>query len=47
MSVFSLRQTRPLTFLTFWLNNSSAAATRSLYHAVNLVLHLGAVLLAL
>lgn len=42
LEIWSLRQTRPLTFLTFWLNGSNPAAM----HAVNLVLHLAAVLLA-
>jgi hypothetical protein len=46
MSVFSLRQTRPLTFLTLWLNNAIGGGDPVLYHAVNLALHLGAVLLA-
>jgi hypothetical protein len=46
MSVFSLRQTRPLTFLTLWLNNAISGGDALLYHAVNLALHLGAVLLA-
>jgi protein O-mannosyl-transferase len=44
MSIFSLRQTRPLTFLTLWLNY--AIGVPMLYHAVNLALHLGAVALA-
>lgn len=42
LEIWSLRQTRPLTFLTFWLNGSNPAAM----HAVNLLLHMAAVLLA-
>jgi tetratricopeptide (TPR) repeat protein len=45
LSVFTLRQTRPLTFLTLWINY--AIGVPWLYHAVNLALHLGAVALAL
>jgi protein O-mannosyl-transferase len=44
MSIFSLRQTRPLTFLTLWINY--AIGVPMLYHVVNLALHLGAVALA-
>src|SRR5581483_9381361 len=43
LRIWTLRQTRPLTYLTFWLNSGHSAAA---YHAVNLALHLGAVLLA-
>src|SRR5690349_21563608 len=48
MEMFTLRQTRPLTFLTLWINyaiegNGSAIG----YHVVNLGLHLAAVALAL
>src|SRR5689334_8279674 len=46
LTIFSLRQTRPLTFLTFWLNYAIGGADPVLYHAVNLALHLGAVALA-
>jgi len=42
LEIWSLRQTRPLTYLTFWLNGRNPAAM----HAVNLLLHLAAVLLA-
>jgi tetratricopeptide (TPR) repeat protein len=46
MAVFSLRQTRPLTFLTLWLNYAIGGGDPILYHAVNLALHLGAIALA-
>src|SRR4051794_38860970 len=46
MGVFTLRQTRPLTYLTFWLNYAIGGGEPLLYHAVNLALHLGAVWLA-
>src|SRR3954452_101076 len=46
MGMFSLRQTRPLTYLTFWLNYAIGGGDPILYHAVNLALHLGAVWLA-
>ncbi len=42
----TLRQTRPLTYLTFWLNYAIGGGAPILYHAVNLALHLGAVWLA-
>ncbi len=42
LEIWSLRQTRPLTYLTFWLNGNNPVAM----HAVNLLLHLAAVLLA-
>src|SRR5215472_19012289 len=38
-------QTRPLTYLTCWLNYQLAGRNPAGYHAVNLVLHLAAVLL--
>jgi tetratricopeptide (TPR) repeat protein len=40
--IWSVRQTRPLTYLSFWLNGRDPVAM----HAVNLLLHLGAVMLA-
>ena len=43
LEIWSLRQTRPLTYLTFWLNWPQQPAG---YHALNLLLHLAAVLLA-
>src|SRR4051794_4914635 len=46
LSIFSLRQTRPLSFLTLWLNYAIGGGDPTLYHAVNLALHLGAVALA-
>lgn len=42
LEIWSLRQTRPLTYLSFWLNGRDPVAM----HAVNLLLHLTAVLLA-
>ncbi|HEY1336021.1 MAG TPA: tetratricopeptide repeat protein [Bryobacteraceae bacterium] len=39
------RQTRPLTHLTFWIDYQLGGNDPLLYHAVNLALHLGAVLL--
>jgi hypothetical protein len=38
-------QTRPLTYLTFWLNYQLGGSNPAGYHAVNLALHLAAVLL--
>src|SRR3982751_2067120 len=46
MGAFTLRQTRPLTYLTFWLNYAVGGGDPILYHALNLALHLGAVWLA-
>jgi len=43
---FDLWQTRPLTLLSFWLNYQADGARPIGYHAVNLLLHLVAVLLA-
>ena len=39
------RQTRPLTYFTFWLNFELGGKNPIGYHAVNLALHLAAVLL--
>src|ERR1044072_2972507 len=48
MEMFSLRQTRPLTSLTLWLNYAIEGAASAVgYHVVNLALHLAAVALAL
>src|ERR1039458_10348971 len=46
LHVWGWRQTRPLTFLTFWLNYQTGGQDALGYHALNLLLHLGAVLLA-
>jgi tetratricopeptide (TPR) repeat protein len=43
---WSLRQTRPLTYLTFWLNYLVGGRDPLGYHLLNLALHVGAVLLA-
>ncbi len=45
LSIWSLRQTRPLTYLTFWLNYFVGAQDPLGYHLLNLALHLGAVIL--
>ena len=42
VEIWRLRQTRPLTYLSFWLNGREPVAM----HAVNLLLHLAAALLA-
>src|SRR4051794_34880885 len=44
--IFRLRETRPLTYLTLWMNYSVSGGDPVLYHAVNLALHLAAVALA-
>ncbi len=46
LQVWGWRQTRPLTYLTFWLNYQTGGQDPLGYHAVNLLLHLGAVMLA-
>ncbi len=46
LRVWALRQTRPLTYLTFWLNVQTSGREAAGYHAVNLALHGAAVLLA-
>lgn len=46
LHVWGLRQTRPLTYLTFWMNYQTGGQDPLGYHALNLVLHLGAVMLA-
>jgi protein O-mannosyl-transferase len=43
--IWSLRQTRPLTYLTFWLNYQAGGQDPLGYHLFNLALHLGAVML--
>jgi len=45
LGIWSLRQTRPLTYLTFWLNFQVGGQDPLGYHLLNLGLHLGAVLL--
>src|SRR5438067_3730294 len=45
-AVWGLRQTRPLTYLTFWLNRQIGGGDPLGYHLLNLALHLGAVVLA-
>src|SRR6185369_1498768 len=48
MEMFTLRQTRPLTYLTLWLNYAIEGSGSAVgYHLVNLALHLVAVALAL
>jgi tetratricopeptide (TPR) repeat protein len=44
--VLTLGETRPLTYLTFWLNYAVGGGDPLGYHLVNLGLHIGAVLLA-
>ena len=46
LQVWGWRQTRPLTYLTFWLNYQTGGQDALGYHMLNLLLHLGAVLLA-
>jgi tetratricopeptide (TPR) repeat protein len=46
LEIWTLRQTRPLTYLTFWFNLHTSGRDPLGYHALNLLLHLGAVLLA-
>lgn len=46
LPVWSARQTRPLTELTFRLNRALGGANPAGYHALNLLLHLAAVLAA-
>jgi len=46
LQVFSPRQTRPLTYLTFWLNRQIGGGDPLGYHLFNLAFHLAAVVLA-
>src|SRR5215475_3926510 len=46
MRIWSIRQTRPLTYLTFWLNRMIGGGDPLGYHLLNLALHIGAVALA-
>jgi protein O-mannosyl-transferase len=43
LDVWSLRQTRPLTWFSFWLSYQLSGANPMLWHALNLALHLGCV----
>ena len=45
IGVWALRQTRPLTYFTFWLNYQVGGGDPLGYHLLNLALHLGVVLL--
>src|SRR6202011_3020256 len=45
-SLWSLTRTRPLTYFTFWLNYQVGGQDPLGYHCLNLLLHLGVVLLA-
>jgi tetratricopeptide (TPR) repeat protein len=46
LNIWGLRSTRPLTYFTFWLNYLVGGRDPLGYHLLNLLLHLGAVLLA-
>lgn len=46
LEVWGPRQTRPLSYFTFWLNQTIGGGDPLGYHLFNLALHLGAVLLA-
>jgi tetratricopeptide (TPR) repeat protein len=46
LRIWTLPQTRPLTYLTFWLNRQIGGGDPLGYHLLNLALHLGAVALA-
>src|SRR5438270_2097647 len=46
LAVWGLRQTRPLTYLTFWLNRQIGGGDPLGYHLLNLAMHLGAIVLA-
>ncbi len=46
LHIWGPAHTRPLTYLTFWLNYQTGGANPLGYHALNLALHLAAVLLA-
>ncbi len=45
LSVWGLRETRPLTWFTFWANYHATGETPLSWHAVNLALHVAAALL--
>ena len=44
--IWTAKQTRPLTYLTFWINRQTSGESPLGYHALNLALHLAAILLA-
>src|SRR5690349_6049855 len=46
LEVWAPRQTRPLAYFTFWLNQQIGGGDPLGYHLFNLALHLGAVVLA-
>jgi tetratricopeptide (TPR) repeat protein len=46
LQVWRLSQTRPLSYLTFWVNQQIGGGDPLGYHLFNLALHLGAVMLA-
>jgi tetratricopeptide (TPR) repeat protein len=46
LEVWAPRQTRPLAYFTFWLNQQIGGGDPLGYHLFNLALHLGAILLA-
>src|SRR5215467_6095740 len=46
LEVWAPKQTRPLAYFTFWLNQQIGGGDPLGYHLFNLALHLGAVLLA-
>jgi tetratricopeptide (TPR) repeat protein len=45
LRAWRLEQTRPLTYFTFWMNHALGGANPAGYHAVNLGVHLSAVVL--
>jgi protein O-mannosyl-transferase len=46
LEIWTLRETRPLTWLTFWMNRQLGAGDPLGYHLFNLIFHLAAVWLA-